>query len=239
VRDGRLHAGTALPSTRALAAELGIARGRGGGGLRAARRPRASSSRGAGRPRAWRRWRRLSARRRPRRRAHCLRALRPASGVGRASAFPRGPWLAAMRRALAAAPDADLGYGSWAGAPALRAVLARYLVARAAWSPPPGHRRHHRHHPGDRAAGRAPARPRRAPRARRGARASGSTARSCSAPGSSWSSSTWTRADCGPTPCPRRPPRWSPPRTSSHRRRSSPPSAARRCSTGRPLTTPS
>src|SRR3979409_1732571 len=27
VRDGRLHAGTALPSTRALATELGIARG--------------------------------------------------------------------------------------------------------------------------------------------------------------------------------------------------------------------
>ena len=27
VRDGRLHAGTALPSTRALAAELGVARG--------------------------------------------------------------------------------------------------------------------------------------------------------------------------------------------------------------------
>jgi GntR family transcriptional regulator / MocR family aminotransferase len=42
-------------------------------------------------------------------------------------AFPRRAWLAAARRALAAAPDADLGYGTWAGAPALRCVLAAYL----------------------------------------------------------------------------------------------------------------
>jgi GntR family transcriptional regulator/MocR family aminotransferase len=51
--------------------------------------------------------------------------LRPESAER--GAFPRGPWLAAMRRALAVAPDADLGYGAWGGAPALRAVLAAYL----------------------------------------------------------------------------------------------------------------
>jgi GntR family transcriptional regulator/MocR family aminotransferase len=51
--------------------------------------------------------------------------LRPESADR--GAFPRRAWLAATRRALADAPDADLGYGAWAGAPVLRAVLAAYL----------------------------------------------------------------------------------------------------------------
>jgi GntR family transcriptional regulator/MocR family aminotransferase len=43
------------------------------------------------------------------------------------SAFPRRTWMASARRAMAGARDSDLGYGTWAGAPALRAALASYL----------------------------------------------------------------------------------------------------------------
>ena len=127
VRDGRLHAGTALPSTRALAAELGVARGvvveaygqLVAEGFLVARRGSATRvakvAPAVGAPTAA-----------PIARIPSVRFdLRPESAER--GAFPRGPWLAAMRRALAAAPDADLGYGSWAGAPGLRAVLAAYL----------------------------------------------------------------------------------------------------------------
>jgi len=127
VRSGRLHAGTVLPSTRALAQELGLARGvvveaygqLVAEGFLVARR--GSATRVAkvvpavGAPTAT-----------PIARIPSVRFdLRPESAER--GAFPRRPWLAAMRRALAAAPDADLGYGSWAGAPGLRAVLAAYL----------------------------------------------------------------------------------------------------------------
>ena len=170
VRDGRLHAGTALPSTRALAAELGIARGvvveaygqlvaegflvaRRGSATRVAKVAPAVGAAAAT----------------PIARIPSVRFdLRPESAER--GAFPRGPWLAAVRRALAAAPDADLGYGSWAGAPGLRAVLAAYLGrARGVVAAARRHRRHRRHHPGHRPARAAPARARGAPRDRRGA----------------------------------------------------------------------
>jgi GntR family transcriptional regulator / MocR family aminotransferase len=126
VRSGRLHAGTALPSTRALAAELGVARGvvveaygqlvaegflvaRRGSATRVARvapaAPRAAP---------------LATRIPPAR--FDLRAESADRG-----AFPRRAWLAAARRAMAQAPDADLGYGTWAGAPRLQAALAAYV----------------------------------------------------------------------------------------------------------------
>ncbi len=127
VRSGRLHAGTALPSTRALAGELGVARGvvveaygqlvaegflvaRRGSATRVAKVAPAVAAPAAA----------------PGARIPSVRFdLRPESAER--GAFPRGPWLAAMRRALADTPDADLGYGSWAGAPRLRTVLAAYL----------------------------------------------------------------------------------------------------------------
>jgi GntR family transcriptional regulator / MocR family aminotransferase len=126
VRSGRLHAGTALPSTRALAVELGVARGvvveaygqlvaegflvaRRGSATRVARVAPAAAPAPA--PAA--------------RLAPARFDLRPESADR--GAFPRRAWLAASRRALAAAADADLGYGSWAGAPALRSALAAYL----------------------------------------------------------------------------------------------------------------
>jgi GntR family transcriptional regulator / MocR family aminotransferase len=126
VRSGRLHAGIALPSTRALAAELGVARGvvveaygqlvaegflvaRRGSKTRVARvapaAPRATT---------------------PASRIPPARFDLRAESADRA-AFPRRAWVAATRRAIAAAPDADLGYGTWAGAPKLRAALAAYV----------------------------------------------------------------------------------------------------------------
>jgi GntR family transcriptional regulator / MocR family aminotransferase len=44
------------------------------------------------------------------------------------SAFPRGEWLTAARKAIADAPDAVFGYGDPRGLPALRGALAEYLT---------------------------------------------------------------------------------------------------------------
>jgi GntR family transcriptional regulator/MocR family aminotransferase len=126
VRSGRLHAGTALPSTRALASELGVARGvvvaaygqlvaegflvaRRGAATRVARVAPAEPV--------------VSA---PTARMPPARFDFRAESADR-SAFPRRAWMAAARRAMAGARDSDLGYGTWSGAPALRAALASYL----------------------------------------------------------------------------------------------------------------
>jgi GntR family transcriptional regulator / MocR family aminotransferase len=126
VRSGRLHAGTALPSTRALASELGVARGvvvaaysqlvaegflvaRRGAATQVARVAPAEPV--------------VSA---PTARMPPARFDFRAEAADR-SAFPRRAWMAAARRATAGAHDSDLGYGTWAGAPALRAALASYL----------------------------------------------------------------------------------------------------------------
>ena len=93
--QGRLHAGTALPATRALAAELGVARGvvvEAYGNSS----PRATSSRAVGRPHPWRGRAAAAAPPRPRR-ARAMRPvrmdLRPESR--RARRIPPGSWLAA------------------------------------------------------------------------------------------------------------------------------------------------
>ena len=128
VQAGRLAPGTRLPSSRALAADLGIARNtvaeaygqlvaegwltaRQGSGTRVAaavsREPAAGT--------------RSSAAARPGR--YDLRA-----GSPDLSAFPRAGWLSAARKALSAAPSQALGYGDPRGLPELRAVLAGYLA---------------------------------------------------------------------------------------------------------------
>jgi GntR family transcriptional regulator/MocR family aminotransferase len=127
VRSGRLRAGTALPSSRALAAQLGVSRGvvveayaqLGAEGYLSARQ--GAPTRVAAVPRA------------PHgRRADTLPApalprydLRPS--VPDLAAFPRRAWLAAERRALAALPHAALDYPDMRGAPELRGALAAYL----------------------------------------------------------------------------------------------------------------
>jgi GntR family transcriptional regulator/MocR family aminotransferase len=130
VRSGRLPAGTALPSSRALAADLGLARNtvadaygqlvaegwlaaRHGSGTWVAEQAALVPSGGQ-----------AQARVAP---AGVRYDLRP--GYPDVSAFPRAAWLAASRRALAAAPARSLvGYADPRGLPVLRAALAEYIA---------------------------------------------------------------------------------------------------------------
>jgi GntR family transcriptional regulator/MocR family aminotransferase len=123
VRSGQLPAGTRLPGTRQLAADLGVARGTvvqvfaqltaegwltavGGSGTRV---------------------------------ANLMAAERPAPATRRAlldlspgrpdvAAFPRNVWAASVRRVLSTADAALLDYPHPAGLPVLRAVLADYVA---------------------------------------------------------------------------------------------------------------
>ncbi|MFG2807232.1 MocR-like pyridoxine biosynthesis transcription factor PdxR [Streptomyces massasporeus] len=138
VRSGRLAPGTRLPSSRALAADLGIARNtvadayadlvaegwltaRQGSGTRVAM--------GAP-PTPFRQWGSKVVP--PSGTAPHPRALtRPAydlrPGSPDLASFPRAEWLKAARRALTAAPYQALDYGDPRGRPELRAALAGYL----------------------------------------------------------------------------------------------------------------
>ncbi|MGW3142815.1 MocR-like pyridoxine biosynthesis transcription factor PdxR, partial [Streptomyces sp. NPDC001139] len=128
VRTGRLAPGTRLPSSRALAADLGIARNtvaeaytdlvaegwltaRQGSGTRVAERTVVPPADAAPRPRP---------RTGP---AHSLVPGTPDLG-----SFPRAQWLRAARRALATAPNTALGYGDPRGRVELRTALAGYLA---------------------------------------------------------------------------------------------------------------
>jgi GntR family transcriptional regulator / MocR family aminotransferase len=133
VQAGRLAAGTRLPSSRALAGDLGIARNtvaeaygqlvaegwltsRQGSGTRVAdAAPAVAAAARTSRPQP--------PSPEPRRFRFDLRA-----GSPDLSAFPRSAWLAAARRALNAAPARALGYGDPRGRPELRAALAGYLA---------------------------------------------------------------------------------------------------------------
>jgi GntR family transcriptional regulator/MocR family aminotransferase len=128
IQAGRLQPGTRLPSSRSLAADLGIARNtvadaygllaaegwlvaERGSGTRIAERVIAEQAAAApdadqaGRPR------------------YSLLA-----GSPDVSTFPRSAWLAAARRALAVAPAEALGYSDPRGRPELREALAGYLA---------------------------------------------------------------------------------------------------------------
>jgi GntR family transcriptional regulator / MocR family aminotransferase len=125
VRNGSLRAETPLPSTRALATQLGISRGLvvaayaqlGAEGYLRLRRnapPLVASGVGvAAEARtldAHPEWR------------HNLRPDLPDYG-----AFPRGEWLKSYRAALRSAPDSELAYGDVRGSAELREALASYL----------------------------------------------------------------------------------------------------------------
>ncbi|MGA5817314.1 PLP-dependent aminotransferase family protein [Kitasatospora sp. NPDC094028] len=135
VQDGRLAAGTRLPSSRALGEDLGIARNtvveaygqltaegwlssRQGSGTTVAQR--SVPARG---PRGTRGT--CGARTGPHRPAfrHELMSGRPDLSL-----FPRTAWLAAARRALATAPHEAFGYGSPLGRIELREALTHYLA---------------------------------------------------------------------------------------------------------------
>jgi GntR family transcriptional regulator/MocR family aminotransferase len=127
IRSGRLTAGTSLPSTRALAADLGVTRGvivaaydqllaegylasRPGSGtvVNAKSGSRAGARQGAARDDA-----RVAVDFRP--------------GLPDLGLFPRAAWLRATRAALQTLPDEQLGYADPRGLPELREALADYL----------------------------------------------------------------------------------------------------------------
>ena len=138
VRTGRLGPGTRLPSSRALAADLGIARNtvaevysqlvaegwltaRTGSGTSVAERAAADPGPGPlARPQV------------PAPRYD----LRP--GVPDLSAFPGGAWLATARKVLAAAPRQLLDYPDPRGLPQLRVALAGYLARARGVAADPG-----------------------------------------------------------------------------------------------------
>ena len=121
---GRLRSGTVLPSSRVLARELGVSRGtvvdayaglaaegflrtRAGGETTVGDRPGAIEPTGAaGVP---------------------VPSIDLRAGAADLSAFPSGPWAAALRAALAAAPGPALDYPPRAGVEGLRSVLVDYL----------------------------------------------------------------------------------------------------------------
>src|SRR6266851_3562722 len=127
MRTGRLEPGIRLPSSRDLAADLGIARNtvadaysqlvaegwleaRTGSGTWVTARPAPAMQPSV-------------------RAARSSAALRYdlRAGVPAVSAFPRRAWLAAARTALGSADDIALGYPDPRGLPELRAALAGYL----------------------------------------------------------------------------------------------------------------
>ena len=128
VRGGRLAPGTRLPSSRSLAADLGVARNtvadayadlvaegwltaRQGSGTRVAERAVPVPAAAARRPRS-----------------HRGPAYDFVPGTPDLASFPRAEWLRAYRRALAAAPNDALGYGDPRGRTELRTALAGYLA---------------------------------------------------------------------------------------------------------------
>jgi GntR family transcriptional regulator/MocR family aminotransferase len=129
VRAGRLAPGTALPSTRALSAQLGVSRGvvvesyeqlvaEGWLSARQGAATVVAARAGAGGEQ-------------PRRRAPATAEVVPRYdfryGTPDLSTFPRAAWLAAGARTLRALPDAGLGYSDGRGAIELREALAAYL----------------------------------------------------------------------------------------------------------------
>jgi GntR family transcriptional regulator/MocR family aminotransferase len=125
VRSGRLRAGSSLPSTRALAAQLGASRGLvvsayaqlGAEGyivLRRGASPRVAS--------AFTRASEPSPQAREQRAPYNLRPDIPDYAE-----FPREKWLTSYRVALKSAPDRELAYGDTRGASALRTALVSYL----------------------------------------------------------------------------------------------------------------
>jgi GntR family transcriptional regulator / MocR family aminotransferase len=126
IRSGRLPGDTRMPSTRGLAAELGISRGvvteaysqlaaegylstRQGAPVRVATAVRASI------PRA------------PARSLLESFAYHFHPGLPDLAGFPRDRWLRSLRAALRASPHGSLGYGDPRGVPELREALTDYL----------------------------------------------------------------------------------------------------------------
>ncbi|MFC9247308.1 PLP-dependent aminotransferase family protein [Streptomyces sp. NPDC057136] len=129
VRSGRLTPGTRLPSSRTLAADLGVARNTVADAYaELVAEGWLTARQGSGTTVAQRAAPRRSATRAPRSRPVRGRpaySLNP--GTPDLASFPRADWLKAARRALTAAPNEALGYGDPRGRIELRTALADYL----------------------------------------------------------------------------------------------------------------
>ena len=126
VRAGRLAPGTALPSSRALARDLGVSRGVVVEAYdQLAAEGYLASRQGAPTRVAQAAFQPAGAAARPAPQRPPRVDFRP--GAPDVSLFPRTRWVASLRRALRDAPDARLDYGDARGAPELREALARYL----------------------------------------------------------------------------------------------------------------
>jgi GntR family transcriptional regulator/MocR family aminotransferase len=128
VRSGRLAPGVRLPSSRALATDLGIARSTVTECYAAlveegwlATRPGSATRVAARTPSR----RETSGTQAPTQRHLATRGLEP--GAEDYAEFPRAPWMAAARRAFATAPHSTYGYGDPLGRRELRAALAGHL----------------------------------------------------------------------------------------------------------------
>jgi GntR family transcriptional regulator/MocR family aminotransferase len=126
IRSGRLAAGALLPSTRALAADLGVTRGvivaaydqLVAEGYLAARPGSGTVVNAAAKSPT-------TTRRSPRDDTEIVVDFRP--GLPDLDLFPRGAWLRAIRSALQTLPGEDLGYGDPRGLPQAREAVADYL----------------------------------------------------------------------------------------------------------------
>ncbi len=125
VRSGALRDGSALPSSRALAVELGIARGvvteayaqLAAEGYLVSSQGAPTRVAGAAVPAAV-----VEARAEARAPRYDFRPGHPDPAL-----FPRTAWAGAVRQALREAPDARFGYGDPSGVPELRRALSGYL----------------------------------------------------------------------------------------------------------------
>ena len=125
VREGRLRAGSALPSTRVLARELRVSRGLVVEAYEQLAAEGYVSSRPGGKTRVARRRIRLLSSRTAAPAQTFEYDFRP--GRPDLEAFPREAWLRSVRRMLGAIPAARLGYLDGRGVPELRTELAAHL----------------------------------------------------------------------------------------------------------------
>lgn len=143
IRCGRLRPDSRLPSSRSLAAELGVSRrlvvetyeqlaaegyllARRGSGTTVAPRAQAIRENGGAAPA-------------PEPVPTPVAGIDLFPGAPDLSLFPRRAWGRSLRRALAALPDARLGYGEFGGTTELRVALAEHLGrVRAAAAAPDG-----------------------------------------------------------------------------------------------------
>ncbi|WP_431899584.1 PLP-dependent aminotransferase family protein [Nonomuraea sp. bgisy101] len=129
VREGRLAPGTPLPSSRALARDLNVARGT----VTQAYDQLVAEGYLTSRPRSgvWVADHPAAPRRTsmppPRTTLPPVPGVDLRSGLPDLSTFPRREWLAATRHVLRGAPNTAFGYGDPTGSAELRRVLAEYL----------------------------------------------------------------------------------------------------------------